>query len=106
MKVCGDGFGDCEKLIESLNSFATPSRINQSAWCKVCNDEYVIASSGKSIHSNMAEASDGRTVIEAESKAPDDSSDSENETEHAKSFHRRISTNREIRTTVSGENPT
>ena len=36
-----------------------------------------------------------------ENTTQDDSSDSEGEAEPAKSFHRRISTNREIKTTVS-----
>ena len=36
-----------------------------------------------------------------ETSTQDDSSESEAETEPAKAFHRRISTNREIKTTVS-----
>ena len=49
---------------------------------------------------NMAERSGGQ--VGKEIRSHDDSSDSENEAEPAKSFHRRMSTNREIKTTVGG----
>ena len=49
----------------------------------------------------MAEKSGGRERSGKEMRSQDDSSDSENEAEPAKSFHRRMSTNREIKTTVS-----
>ena len=50
---------------------------------------------------NMAEKSGGTDKMGREIRSQDDSSDSENESEPAKSFHRRMSTNREIKTTVS-----
>ena len=59
-----------------------------------------VITAGKSLQAaNMAEKSGGR--MGKEMRSQDDSSDSENEAEPAKSFHRRMSTNREIKTTVS-----
>ena len=49
---------------------------------------------------NMAEASGGKSKSSAKMASHDDSSDSEHETETTKSFHRRMSTNKEIKSTL------
>ena len=63
---------------------------------------YDVIAGGNSLQAaNMAEKSGGKNRSGKEMRSHDDSSDSENEAEPAKSFHRRMSTNREIKTTVS-----